>query len=236
MAKPDKSLITTVYRKPTHTDLYFQLDSHHNLAAKFTVINTLTHRAKTLCSNPQLLKEEEAHLRQALRRCKYPGWAFNWASIQSNRSNRSSNMTRNNTINNINKPHIAVPCIKGLSESCKNIHSKHGIQMHFKGGSTIKNLLSNQRQRYHLEEKGVTFRYMCDRVDCEDEYIEESGRTFAERYKGRTFAERYKEYMKFPSPLHDDHNITGHDIYISKISALWAEKMTIWQDSSKKPS
>ena len=67
MPEPDKSLITTVYRKPMHTDLYLQWDSHHNLAAIYSVINTLTNRAKAVCSNPQLLKEEEDHLRRALK-------------------------------------------------------------------------------------------------------------------------------------------------------------------------
>ena len=75
MLHPDNSLITTVYRKPTHTDLYLQWNSHQNMAVKFHVINTLTHRAKTVCSNIQLLKEEEDHLKQALK-CKYPLWAL----------------------------------------------------------------------------------------------------------------------------------------------------------------
>ena len=66
MPQSEKSLITTVYRKPMHTDLYLQWDSHHNLAAKYSVINTLTYRAKTVCSSPQLLKEEEDNLRQVL--------------------------------------------------------------------------------------------------------------------------------------------------------------------------
>ena len=45
------TLTTSVYRKPTHTDLYLQRDSHHNLACNYSVINTLTHRPKTVCSN-----------------------------------------------------------------------------------------------------------------------------------------------------------------------------------------
>ena len=28
----------------------------------------------------------------------------------------------------------------------------------------------------------------------------------------RTFPERYKEHMKAPSPIHDHHKTTGHDI------------------------
>ena len=62
----DGSLSITVYRKPTHTDQYLQWDSHHHLSAKFIVINTLTHRANTLCSNPELLCKEMNHLRKAL--------------------------------------------------------------------------------------------------------------------------------------------------------------------------
>ena len=48
LVKPerDNSLSITVYRKPTHTDQYLQWDSHHNLTAKYSVISTLTHRAK----------------------------------------------------------------------------------------------------------------------------------------------------------------------------------------------
>ena len=54
----DGTLTTSIYRKPTHTDSYLQLDSHHNLACKYSVINTFTHRAKALCSNSTLLEEE----------------------------------------------------------------------------------------------------------------------------------------------------------------------------------
>ena len=46
----DNTLSITIYRKPMHTDQYLQWDSHHNLAAKYSVISTLTHRARTVCT------------------------------------------------------------------------------------------------------------------------------------------------------------------------------------------
>ena len=55
----DGSLSTKVYRKPTHTDLYLQWDSHHTIAAKYSVLSTLHHRAKAICSTQLLLKDEE---------------------------------------------------------------------------------------------------------------------------------------------------------------------------------
>ena len=67
IVKPEEngSLSITVYRKLSHTDQYLQWDSHHNLSAKFSVINTLSHRAKTVCSNPELLKQEKEHPRES---------------------------------------------------------------------------------------------------------------------------------------------------------------------------
>ena len=58
----DGTLTTRVYRKSTYTDLYLQWDSHHNLACKYSVINTLTHRARAVCSSPTLLEEELRHI------------------------------------------------------------------------------------------------------------------------------------------------------------------------------
>ena len=42
----DGKLSVTIYGKPTHTDQYLQRDSHHHLSAKYSAINTLTHRTK----------------------------------------------------------------------------------------------------------------------------------------------------------------------------------------------
>ena len=70
----DDSLITTSFRKPTHTDQYLQWDSHHAISAKFSVISTLFHRARAVCSSSQQLHEEHEHLQKILTRCKYPGW------------------------------------------------------------------------------------------------------------------------------------------------------------------
>ena len=82
----DGSLSITVYRKLTHTDQYLQWDSHHHLSAKFSAINTLSHRAKTVCSRPELLQQEMDHLRKALTKCKYPKWALDKVEKRLNKS------------------------------------------------------------------------------------------------------------------------------------------------------
>ena len=115
---------------------------------------------------------------------QYPIWALNRASIkQKNTSttNQYSSNSKNNTGCNNNKPHIVVPYVKGMSESCKNICWKYGIEVYFKGGSTIKDLLVHPKDKDTILQKSeVIYRYKCGRVDCKEEYIGELGRTFVE--------------------------------------------------------
>ena len=54
----DGKLSITVYRKSIPTDQYLQWDSHHHLSAKYSVINTLTHRTKQLAINLTFSKKK----------------------------------------------------------------------------------------------------------------------------------------------------------------------------------
>ena len=210
------SLSTSVYRKPTHTDLYLQWDSHHTLTAKYSVIGTLQHRANTICSNTQLLHKEEQHLKNALKNCKYPTWALNRIQKKIKNPGRKQTPT-NRTSNNTQKSYIVVPYFSGLSESIKNIGRKFGVQVHCKGGTTIKNLLMAPKDRDPIQKQsGVIYRYHCDRVDCDEEYIGESS---------RTFGERFKEHLKPPSPIYDHSNISGHSVTINNFKIVGREDL-----------
>ena len=86
----DGTLTASVYRKHTITDLYPQRDSHHNLACKNSVINTLTHRSKAVCSNLQLLKEELRHFEEVLMKCRYLKWAINKVLLKQEDTNKET--------------------------------------------------------------------------------------------------------------------------------------------------
>ena len=106
-----------------------------------------------------------------------------------------------------------------MGESCKNICRKHGVEMYFKGGNTIKDLLVHPKDRDTiLQKSGMVYRFRCGRVDCEEEYIGESG---------RTFAKMFREHMKAPSPIHDHHNIIGHEVSLNNFSIVGREDQNI---------
>ena len=147
---------------------------------------------------------------------------FEQASIKQkkrNRTDQDSIKSRNNTGFNNNKPYMVVPYVKGMNESWKNICRKHCIEMHFKGGSTIKDLLVHPKDNGTiLQKSGVIYRYKCGRVDCEEECIGELG---------RTFAERFREHMRVPSPIHDHHDTTGHDLSLENFSIMGRDDQSI---------
>ena len=191
----DGTLSITVYRKPTHTDQYLQWGSHHHLSAKFSVIHTLSHRASTVCSKPELLHQEREHLRKALTKCKYPKWALDKVEKRLNRSTRqvgdgvtTSAQPATNEVKH--KGHTVIPYTQGLCESNKKICGRYGIQTHFKGGKTIKTLLVSPKDKDPVvNQSGAIYWYQFGDLACDEEYI---GKT------SRTFGERYKEHLKAP--------------------------------------
>ena len=219
----DGRLNTSVYRKATHTDQHLHWDSHHAITSRYSVVGPLLHRARTISSKPGQLQRQERHLYQSLRRCKYPDWAINRMKLKSQSSDlkRRKGNKSNPEPNNIRapKPYIVVPYHQGLTKSNKNICKKYGIEVYLKGGHTIKDLLMAPKDKDPLlKKKGVIYRYKCDRVDCDEEYIGESA---------RNFEERYKEHLKAPSPIHDHLNISGHNVTIDNFSILGREDQTL---------
>ena len=114
----DGKLSNTVYRKPRHTNQYLQWDSHHHLSAKYSVISTLTHRAKTVGSIPKLLQKEIEHLRKTLTNCNFFMRALDKVEKRLTRSTREVNDGTNSqgtegtqsTTNNVKtKGHLVIP-------------------------------------------------------------------------------------------------------------------------------
>ena len=126
----DRSFTIGVYRKPTHTDLYLPWDSNHNIAAKYNVINILTHRAHTICSTREMAEQELQHLEEILGACKYPQWAIQKIfNKNQNKEKKENPRSKHQT-----KCHIVVPYTEGMCESLKKICKRYGVDMHFKGG------------------------------------------------------------------------------------------------------
>ena len=106
-----------------------------------------------------------------------------------------------------------------LADGITTFVNRYGIQVYFKGGKTIKDLLEAPNDKEHLTKKsGIIYRYKCDWLECNEEYIEESA---------RTFGERLKEHLKHPSPIYDHSNITGHTTTLQNFSIVGREDQNL---------
>ena len=65
---------------------------------------------------------------------------------------------------------------------------------------------------------GVIYRYKCNENGCNEEYIGETA---------RTFAERFKEHQKPPSPMYDHCNISGHKVNINNFTIVGRENQNL---------
>ena len=127
--------------------------------------------------------------------------------------NKGKRLTDNNTKSITRRTCITVPYSKGLRESFKNTCKKYGIQVYFRGGKTIKDILVAPKDKDHITKKtGIIYRYKCE------EYIGESA---------RTFGERFREHLKCPSPIYDNSNITGHSTTPDNFSIVGREDQNL---------
>ena len=132
--------------------------------------------------------------------------------ISAPRNNRNSNQNNRPTC----KGSITVPYNGGLSETFKNLCKNYGIEVHFKSGKTIKDELVAPKAKDHITQKsGVIYRYKCDMLECDEEYIGETA---------RTFGERFKEHLKAPCPIYDHSNITGHSTTLNNFNIVGREE------------
>ena len=119
-----------------------------------------------------------------------------------------------------------VPYSKGHSESFRNICGKAGVQIHFKGNNTVKDLLVALMDRDSIFNKGgVIYRYKCDHMGCTMEYIGKAG---------RNFGHRYKEHLWAPSIIFDHSQTTGHSIMLDNFSIV-DRKSQVLPGSSRRP-
>ena len=136
---PNNTILTTGYRKPTHTYQYLHWDSNYFIAAKNSVYNILAHRAKTVSSTPEDLTKELEYLKKALMDCQFPSLALNRLqqqfqqkhSLNNNIKQAEEQANNNNQGNNnrqLNKSiYMVIPYIKELGVEFKRVCNKQGI-------------------------------------------------------------------------------------------------------------
>ena len=114
--------------------------------------NTLSHRPLPCAAILSCSKKKRITSGRLSPSVNILKWALDKVEKRLNRSSRQVNGGGNNNAQSANyevqnKGHIVIPYTQGLCESIKKICGRYGIQTHFKGGRTIKNLLVSPKDK-----------------------------------------------------------------------------------------
>ena len=73
---------------------------------------------------------------------------------------------------------VVIPYTKEVTESFKHICGTYGIKVHFKGNTTIKQVLMKPKDQDPKDKKsGVIYSFQCNNISCDEEHIGETART-----------------------------------------------------------
>ena len=178
LTKPNpNSIESTVYSKPTHTDRYLDYKFNHLISAKLSVIHTLIHRAKQVCSTPEFLAKEMDHLHKVLQDNNYPTHFFQQGKPQQKTKKRPNTSTGKI----IEGARVVIPYIKGLSEQYRHALAKYRVRVFFKGSSTITSLLTCPKGPIQDAQKtDIIYHWKCPANNYPAEYIVETNRSLKE--------------------------------------------------------
>ena len=175
-----EEISVSVYRKPTHTDIYLDLNSSHHISFKTAMVRALMDRAENICSDFELLAEEIDNVNRVLH-YNYPQWLIN----KQGKSDKTGPLIHPDTGHEINKEfYVSVPYFSGLSEAFKEILKYMAVQVCFKGVKTLKSLLMHPKDKVPSSQKeDIVYHWECLADSCSSSYIRETCRTLGERAK-----------------------------------------------------
>ena len=175
---PDLS--TSIYRKPTHTNLYTHYTSSATMASKESTVRTLTRRAFVLCS-PCHLQTELLHLESTFLSNGYP-----LRKIR-NLMDQTLKRLKKTTQRPPSKPSddhlvVSIPYDAGHSSALRKSLSKYNIGTVFKSTNTLRSIMTHTKTPTPAkQQKNVIYKIPCG--DCDAFYIGQTCRPLTKRIK-----------------------------------------------------
>ena len=170
-----------VYRKPTHNDQYLNLNSHHPIQHKLSVVRTLLERKATVTTKDEDKKIEEERVRRVLTTNGYPEWTIrNTKTTIENNVQYQCKKKKQKDKTEKPKGHITLPYVKGMSERLRRVCIQHNIGVIFKPHKKLRQIIIHPKDKISIDEKcGVVYEVPCS--NCDQVYIGETGRKLSTR-------------------------------------------------------
>jgi len=196
ITRKNKTITTSVYRKPSHTNQYLHFQSHHPLQHKVSVIRTLLDRADSIVMEENEREKEIQAITDALGGCGYPEWIIRRTRrelVEKKENSQSGQNKKKSKGKKEKKTQVILPYVKGLSERISVEMKKVGIEAIYRPRSTLRQRLVKPKDIIKKENKcEVIYQIGCK--NCEKVYVGETGRKLKIR-----IGEHRKDVEQLPS-------------------------------------
>jgi len=120
---------------------------------------------------------EESTIKEALKICGYPEWAFKASETKTKSQNQNKMQTETKS-----RGMAVLPYKEGLSQRIRRVFNKHGIRTAFKPHQTLRNILVHPKDKRELKQTpDCVYEIPC--LNCDKSYIGETSRLFGTRLK-----------------------------------------------------
>ena len=180
---------TTVYRKPTHTNVYIHWNSYAPVTWKYVTVQILVKRAYSLCSNQNLLNDELNFLQQIL--CKFNKYPISFVKRIIERERGKTHPPQQENHNKTDETRTLQLYLPYGGKAGENMVTKlNKVIKSNLPNSKIRTIYNSQRLSSRLpikdpvkfeQQHNVSYYSKCGKEDCEEDYIGQSKRRIEER-------------------------------------------------------
>ena len=146
---------------------------------KLGVIRTLYDRKNNIVTEEDDKKQEEKKVQEALKTCGYPKWTFDKVKNQMKKP-KSTKVTKKKEEAERCKGMVVLPYVKGITEKVSRTMKSYNVAVAMKHHTTLRSLLVHPKDKRD-DHNTTSALYSLPCMNCELEYIGETGRKFGTR-------------------------------------------------------
>ena len=205
------ALETSVYRKPTTTDIILNFKSNHPVSHLRSCVRTLFRRVDTHCNTQRAKREERIHLFRLFEVNGYPKCFIN-SCLRRTRCTQQGLKE--------SKKMVVLPYIRGTSELSERLLKPFGWTVAHKPTATLRSTISLVKDPVpEMEKSGVVYSIPCQQ--CDQAYVGETGKQLCTRLKEHRLALRRADPK---SQLWNHCATTGHEIQFAEAKVIGRAK------------
>lgn len=170
----DDGLRFSIYRKPTHTDRYITVDSHHHASHKKVAFHSMAFR---LINIPMSESDFEQELEYILNAAKVNGFSKEFVDeiVRKHTRTRTTRQLTTLTPAPVRNKMMSLPYYPKVTNRLSNILKKYGIHVVTRNNNTLRHELCNYKDKPPpLSTSGI---YEVSCKDCDTTYIGQTKRS-----------------------------------------------------------